>query len=33
VNFMTDRILNVLERLQRMRKGQPMPPRLDVNIS
>jgi hypothetical protein len=28
-----DRILNRLERLQRMRKGQPLPPQLDVNIS
>jgi len=28
-----DRILNRLERLQRMRRGQPLPPRLDVNIS
>jgi hypothetical protein len=28
-----DRILNRLERLQRMRKGQELPPRLDVNIS
>ena len=28
-----DRILNRLERLQRMRKGQPPPPQLDVNIS
>ena len=27
-----DRTLNQLERLQRMRKGQPLPPRLDVNI-
>jgi hypothetical protein len=28
-----DRILNRLERLQRMRKGQPLPPQVDVNIS
>jgi hypothetical protein len=28
-----DRILSRLERLQRMRKGQPPPPRLDVNFS
>jgi hypothetical protein len=28
-----DRILNRLERLQRMRKGQPLPPQLDVKIS
>jgi hypothetical protein len=29
----TDRLLNRLERLQRMRKGQPLPPQLDVKIS
>jgi hypothetical protein len=29
----TDRLLNQLERLQRMRKGQPPPPQLDVKIS
>jgi len=28
-----DRILNRLDRLQRMRKGQPLPPQVDVNIS
>jgi hypothetical protein len=28
-----DRILNRLERLQQMRKGQPLPPQLDANIS
>jgi hypothetical protein len=28
-----DRILNRLERLQRMRKGQPLPPQLEVKIS
>jgi hypothetical protein len=28
-----DRILNRLERLQRIRKGQPLPTRLDVKIS
>ena len=28
-----DRILNRLERLQRMRKGQPLPPQVDVKIS
>jgi hypothetical protein len=28
-----DKILNQLERLQRMRRGQPLPPRIDVNIS
>ena len=28
-----DRILNQLERLQRARRGQPAPPRIDVNIS
>ena len=28
-----DRIPNRLERLQRMRKGQPLPPQVDVNIS
>jgi hypothetical protein len=28
-----DRILNRLERLQRIRKGQPLPPQLDVKIS
>ena len=28
-----DRILNQLERLQRLRRGQPVPPRIDVNIS
>jgi len=28
-----DKILNQLERLQRMRRGQPAPPRIDVNIS
>jgi hypothetical protein len=28
-----DSILNRLERLQRMRKGQPLPPQLDVKIS
>jgi hypothetical protein len=28
-----DRILNQIERLQRMRKGQPLPPQLDVKIS
>ena len=27
-----DRILNKHERLQRMRKGQPLPPQLDVRI-
>jgi hypothetical protein len=29
----TDRLLNRLERLQRMRNGQPLPPQLDVKIS
>jgi len=28
-----DRTLNQLERLQRMRKGQPVPPTLNVNVS
>jgi hypothetical protein len=28
-----DRILNRLERMQRIRKGQPLPPQLDVEIS
>jgi hypothetical protein len=28
-----DRTLNQLERLQRIRKGQPPPPQLDVNIT
>jgi hypothetical protein len=28
-----DRILNRLERLQRICKGQPLPPQLDVKIS
>jgi hypothetical protein len=28
-----ERILNRLERLQRMRRGQPVPPQVDVNIS
>ena len=28
-----DKILNQLERLQRMRKGQPLPPQLEVKIS
>jgi hypothetical protein len=28
-----DRILNRLERLQRIRKGQPLPPQLEVNVS
>lgn len=28
-----DRTLNQLERLQRIRKGQPLPPQLDVNIT
>jgi hypothetical protein len=28
-----DRTLNRLERLQRMRKGQPLPPQLEVKIS
>jgi hypothetical protein len=28
-----DRILNRLERLQRIRKGQPLPPQVDVKIS
>jgi hypothetical protein len=28
-----DRILNRLDRLQRIRKGQPVPPQVDVNIS
>ena len=29
----SDRILSRLERLQRTRKGQPLPPQMDVNIS
>ena len=29
----SDRILSRLERLQRTRKGKPLPPQLDVNIS
>ncbi len=29
----TDRLLNRLERLQRMRKGQPLLPQVDVKIS
>ena len=28
-----DRILNQLERVQRMRRGQPAPPTLNVNVS
>ena len=28
-----DRTLTQLERLQRIRKGQPLPPQVDVNIS
>jgi len=28
-----DRTLTQLERLQRMRLGQPVPPRIDVNLS
>ena len=28
-----DRILSRLERLQRTREGQPVPPQMDVNIS
>ena len=28
-----DRALNQLERLQRMRRGQPVAPRIDVNVS
>ena len=28
-----DRTVNRLERLQRIRKGQPLPPQLDVKIS
>ena len=28
-----DRVLNRLERLQRIRKGHPLPPQLDVNIT
>jgi hypothetical protein len=28
-----DRVANRLERLQRMHKGQPLPPQLDVKIS
>jgi hypothetical protein len=28
-----ERTFNLLERLQRMRKGQPLPPQLDVKIS
>ena len=33
VNREIDRTLNRLERLQRIRKGQPLPPQLDVKIS
>lgn len=33
LNREIDRILNRLERLQRMRKGQPLPPQLDVSIT
>ncbi len=28
-----DRILNQLERMQRLRRGQPVAPRIDVNVS
>ena len=28
-----DRALNQLERIQRLRRGQPVPPRIDVNVS
>jgi hypothetical protein len=33
LNREIDRILNWLERLHRMRKGQPLPPQLDIKIS
>jgi hypothetical protein len=33
VNKQIHRILDRIERLQRMRKGQPLPPKIDVNIS